>query len=80
MGLCENSQRPTNWLSFKSAVRDRFSLENKQELMQIKLFRMKQTGTSEDYIRAFSSSSSHGRPNTCTAFHQWFGQRLAQGS
>ena len=58
MGLCENSQRPTNWLSFKSAVRDRFSLENKQELMQIKLFRMKQTGTLEDYIRAFSSSSS----------------------
>ena len=32
MGLCENSQRPTNWLSFKSAVRDRFSPENKQEL------------------------------------------------
>ena len=56
MGLCENSQRPTNWLSFKSAVRDRFSLENKQELMQIKLFRMKQTGTLEDYIRAFASS------------------------
>ena len=61
MGLCENSQPPTNWLSFKSAVRDRFSLENKQELTQIKLFWMKQTGTLRvrvRNIRAFSSSSS----------------------
>ena len=58
MGLCENSQRPINWLSFKFAVRDRLSPENKQALTQSKLFRMKQTGTLEDYIRAFSPSSS----------------------
>ena len=40
---------------------ERFSLENKQELTPIKLFAMKQMGTLEDYIRAFSSSSSQAK-------------------
>ena len=48
------------FLSFKSvyAFRDRFGFVNGLKQMQVGLLRMKQTGTFDDYIHAFSSSTS----------------------
>ena len=46
--------------SFKSvyAFRDRFGFVNGLKQMQVRLLRMKQTGTFDDYIHALSSSTS----------------------
>ena len=48
------------FLSFKSAYafRDRFGFVNGLKQMQVGLLRMKQSGTFDDYIHAFSSSTS----------------------
>ena len=57
MALCGDGKRPQSWDEFRSLLRAAFFPSHEKEQSRIALFRLRQTGSVQEYVNTFSSLS-----------------------